>query len=209
MTKLPSILSLAAIAVVLTGCATTPAADSEVNATPTPSASASASATASATPSPAAAATPSSPPAAEPTQEETAPAEAPPVVVETPVKSPAPEPSVNAPVEEQLIIATNHSWDEASRVSVSQGSMFTVTGTGYQPGQNVLVSMGASQSDFMVMEEQSVVADGTGSFSLPITVAPDLAPGAYAVLALVRDGVEPGPGVEATKQFALVDVVPA
>lgn len=199
MTKLPAILSLAAIAVVLAGCATTPAVDSEASSTPA----------ATTAPSSAASVTPSSEPVPEATTEVDVPTEAPPATNETPVESPIAEPSVEAPIEEHLVIATNPSSDDASRITVSQGSTFTVTGTGYQPGQNVFVNMGVYQSDSMVMEEQSAIADGTGSFSLAIAVAPDLAPNTYAILALVRDGVQPGPDVEATKQFAVVEVVPA
>lgn len=113
-----------------------------------------------------------------------------------------------APEAPAVVIATDPVWD-AVRATVRQGSSFTITGTGYQPGQQVVIHMGISQSDGMVMDEQRVITDGAGNYSFTISVAPDLAPRTYAVLTYVDDGGNGGPRFEASKRFASIDVVAA
>lgn len=129
----------------------------------------------------------------EPTTEAVEPVEVPPATPEVAVETP-------------IVVVTDPAWD-ASRTTIRRGSSFTLTGSGYEPGQNVLINLGIAQTDVMVMGEQSAIADAAGNYLHTITVAPDLEPRTYAVLTMVRDGVEPGPDVEATKQYAIIEVV--
>lgn len=198
MAKLPSVIALAAITALLAGCAGTSSDEPEAASVSTaPTASASADASPSATPSPVATTTASSTPEPEATQEEAAPVETP-AVIETPVEAPA---------EAPLAIATAATWDSAPRVTVVHGSSFTVTSTGYQPGQNVLMLMGIYQTDSTEVDEQSAGADATGSVSFTIAVTPDIDPKTYGVVTMILDGQISGEDREASKRFALVDVV--
>lgn len=206
MAKLPSVIALAAITALLAGCAGTSSDEPEAaSVSAAPTASASAQASPSVTPSPVVTTTPSSTPEPVPTQEEAAPEETPADVV-TPVEPPAPETAVEAPAEAPLAIATAETWDGAPRVTVAHGSSFTVTSTGYQPGQNVLMLMGIYQTDSTEVDEQSAGADATGSVSFTIAVTPDIEPKTYGVVSMILDGQIPGEDREASKRFALVDV---
>ncbi|WP_146070903.1 hypothetical protein [Arthrobacter sp. B1805] len=213
MSKLSIVIASAAITVLLTACSSSasdqPDAGS-VAAAPTGSSSVSA----SPDPSPTLSAAPSADSSAEPSLEPgTPPQEASPEAVPPAVEAPVLEPPVveatpTAPEAPAVVIATDPVWD-AVRATVRQGSSFTITGTGYQPGQQVVILMGISQSDGMVMDEQRAITDAAGNYSFTISVAPDLAPRTYAVLTYVDDGVNGGPQFEASKRFALIDVVAA
>jgi hypothetical protein len=195
MAKLSSVLALVAVTALLAGCASTPADEPAAQ----PASTASASAEATHTPSPVASATVSSEAEPVPTQEEAAPVETPPAVTETPVEAPAPAP---------IVVGTAATWEAAPRITVTQGSTFILTGTGYQPGQNISMFMGIYQTDMTEIDEQSMIADASGSFSFTITLAPDVTPATYGVSTWVLDGIQPE-DIEASKQHALVDVVPA
>ncbi|MHA7146067.1 hypothetical protein ACX80U_15275 [Arthrobacter sp. TmT3-37] len=202
MVKPPSVLALMAAAALLAGCAGSPADQ------PAAQPASTASATASPTPSPVASVTASSEAGPAPTQEDAAPVETPPAVIETPVEPPAPEPVVEAPAPAPIVVGTATTWEAAPRITVTQGSTFVLTGTGYQPGQNISMFMGIYQTDMTEIDEQSMIADASGSFSFTITLAPDVTPTTYGVSTLVRDGMRPE-DIEASKQHALVDVLPA
>lgn len=221
MTKLPYVLALAATAPLLAGCVTTSGTAPE--AAPVPATrSSSATAAPSATPAPAESATPapgvsdspSSDPMQAPTPEHTAtvtttPADSGTPVTEPPVTEPLADPTTEAPVEPPIVVTPDPTWEEAPRITVRQGSSFTATGSGYQAGQEVFLNMGVYQTDSMVLEEQSVIADATGGYSFTITIGPDLPPQTYGVFTMVRGGAGSGADYEATKQFAIIEVVPA
>ncbi|WP_434994577.1 hypothetical protein [Arthrobacter sp. Ld5] len=90
---------------------------------------------------------------------------------------------------------------------MAQGASFTIHGSGYEPGQQIHISLGIEQTDSFVMDEQRAVADAGGNYSLTITIASDLPPGAYGILTYVADHGLGGPAFEATKRFAGIDVV--
>ncbi|MDN4611795.1 hypothetical protein [Arthrobacter burdickii] len=223
MPKLPSLLALAAITALLAGCASTP--DDEPAAAPTAAAkTASASPSApkpSATPVATSAAAPPSTPAVEsaapeaPATVPAAPAVAPPTAapVETPAvpvvpKAPTAATTMEAdpmPVVPVGVIVTPEPEYGMVNASVTQGASFTINGGGYQPGQQIIINFGIAQSDGMVMDEQSAIADAAGNYSFTITVGTDLAPGTYAVL--TYSGAAPGgPEREASKRFAIIEV---
>ncbi|MHA7279781.1 hypothetical protein ACX80H_08510 [Arthrobacter sp. MDT2-2] len=92
--------------------------------------------------------------------------------------------------------------------TVTQGAAFTINGSGYQPGQQITINFGIAQSDGMVMDEQSTIADAAGEYSFEITVARDLIPRTYAVLTYPGAPLG-GPEFEASKRFATIEVVEA
>lgn len=202
MAKLPAALALASVAALLAGCA---ASTDEPAAAPRPTASASSpsaapqpSETASAPPAASASATPS----ATPSTESAAPSESavPSAPVATPTSAPAPE------ATEVVAVTPNPEWGVV-RATVAQGASFTVNGSGYEPGQEIHISLGIDRTDSFVMDEQTAVADAAGNFGLTITIAADLLPGAYGILTYVADEGLGGPELEATKRFAGIDVV--
>ena len=67
--------------------------------------------------------------------------------------------------------------------------------------------MGVAQTDSFVMDDQVAVADAAGTYSFTITIGADLPPKTYAVLTYVTDYGMGGPDFEATKRFAVIDVV--
>ena len=196
VSKLISAAALTTITMLLVGCSSDSSNQTAASPAPTASTSAALSTFASGSPSQSAspAATPSPAPsttsAAEPTPEP------------APTAPPAPEP-VAPPVVG--VITPDPEWD-AAQITVPQGASFTINGTGYEPGDVISINLGIAQSDGMVMEEQTAIADGAGSYSFTITVEADLEPGKYAVLTFVDDA-RTGPEFEATKRFASVDVI--
>ncbi|MHA7284154.1 hypothetical protein [Arthrobacter sp. TMS2-4] len=92
-------------------------------------------------------------------------------------------------------------------MTVAQGASFTITDSGYEPGQPVSINFGIDQSDGWVMHEQTAIADAAGNYSFSITVASDLPPGAYGILTYPADQGRGGPEFEAAKRFAGIDVV--
>lgn len=95
--------------------------------------------------------------------------------------------------------------------SVPQGGAFTVVGSGYEPGQQVIVSMGYYRTDSFVMDDQTAIADAAGNYSLMITVGPDLEARTYGILTYEADAREQGDpaAFEASKQYATIEVVAA
>ena len=225
MSKLPSFLALAAITALLAGCASTPD-DEPAAAPPAAAKTASASPSApkpSATPVATPATAPSSAPAVEsaapeaPATVPAAPAVVPPAAapVETPAVPAAPEtpaavPAIEADPEpvisEGVVVAPHPEW-RASTATVTQGSSVTVNGSGYQPGQQVIIGMGVAQTDSFVMDDQVAVADAAGAYSFTIMIGADLPPRTYAVLTYVTDYGMGGPDFEATKRYSVIDVV--
>lgn len=124
-----------------------------------------------------------------------------------PVQPPVPEPTPAAP-QVVAVVTPDPVWD-AVRITVPQGSSFTINGSDYQPGQSIAINLGIAQSDGMVMDEQTAVTDAVGNYSFTITIGADLEPRTYAVLTYVIDGEKSGPDFEATKRFAVIDIVPA
>lgn len=212
MTKQPSLLALAAITAVLAGCATTPADETEARSTPVTSATASARATPSATPS----ATLSGEPTPEPAEAEPAPVEQPAEVpvVEAPTEPPTPEASTGAPFaippaspHTAQVLTPEPEWD-AVRIVTVPGATFTVTGSGYEPGQRISIGFGVAQTDSFVFDDESAYADAAGNYAFPITLAADLPPNTYAVVTSTPDGKEPGPEVWDGRLWGTVEVIP-
>lgn len=199
MARLPAALALASVAALLAGCA---ASSDEPAAAPKPTASASSSSSAAPEPSAAASATPSAAPSAIPSTESAAPSEpaTPAAPIATPTGAPAPE------VTEVVAVTPNPEWGVV-RATVAQGASFTVNGSGYEPGQEIHISLGIDRTDSFVMDEQIALADAAGNYGVTITIAADLLPGAYGVLTYVADEGLGGPEFEATKRFAGIDVV--
>lgn len=223
MPKLPSLLALAAITALLAGCASTPG--DEPATAPTAAAKTASASPSAPKPSTAPVAAPAAAPPSAPAVESAAP-EAPatvpaaPVVVPPaaePVETPAvpvgpedpaaglsteanPEPVVPAGV----IVAPDPEYGVV-HATVTQGASVTINGGGYQPGQQVIINFGIAQSDGMVMDEQSAIADTAGNYSFTITVGTDLAPGTYAVLTYPSAPLG-GPEFEASKRFAIIEV---
>ncbi|WP_156134969.1 hypothetical protein [Arthrobacter sp. L77] len=133
---------------------------------------------------------------------------APPVA---PSIEPAPAPDVVAPpaVEPEVptttVVTPQREWG-AVRATVTQGSSFTIIGSDYRPGQQIIINMGIYQSDGMVMDEQVAIADAAGNYSFTILVGADLPPRAYGVLTYHADAPG-GPEREASKTKAIIDVV--
>lgn len=194
MSKLPAAVTLAALTALLAGCAATPAEEpGAARTSAAPTASVSALATFSATPTAAADTSPS------PTASQTPDA----IRSETPVEVPSPEPTAEAPVQ----VAAATTWEAAPRITAVHGSSFIVTSTGYQPGQSVLMIMGIYQTDSTEVDEQTAVADASGSVSYTVNVTADIAPNTYGLVTLVVPGRGTGEDMEASKRFALIDVV--
>ncbi|MHA7207782.1 hypothetical protein [Arthrobacter sp. MDT1-65] len=127
-----------------------------------------------------------------------------PVVPTTPTAAPTIEADPK-PVAPAGVIVTPEPEYGMVRATVIQGASFTINGSGYQPGQQVIINFGIAQSDGMVMDEQSAIADAAGNYSFTITVGTDLAPATYAVL--TYSGAAPGgPEREASKRFAIIEV---
>ncbi|WDF34623.1 hypothetical protein PTW37_06930 [Arthrobacter agilis] len=220
VTKLPYVRALAATAPLLAGCVTTSGTEpgaAPVSATisaTTAAPSATPAPAESATPSPAVSDSPSSGPTQAPTPEHTATVTTPPADSGTPVTEPQiTEPPVadlttEAPVEPPIVVTLDPRRESEPRITVEQGSSFTATGSGYQAGQQILFNMGVYQTDGMVLEEQSFIADATGGYSFTVTIGPDLPPQTYGVFTMVREGVNSPEEFEATKQFAIIEVVP-
>jgi hypothetical protein len=139
------------------------------------------------------------PPLAPPVAPSIEPAPAP----EAPVAPPAVDPVPEVPA---TTVVTPHAVWGAVRTTVTQGSSFTINGSGYQPGQQIVINMGIAQSDGMVMDEQVAVADSAGNYSFTISVGADLPPRAYGVLTYHADAPG-GPEREASKRQAIIDVV--
>lgn len=205
MSKLPSLIALVAVSAFLAGCTATPtqeplAAEPSTTATTSVRVTARPSATPSVTPS--AIATPTPVTSAEPTMN-AGPTEIPAEVTPVPTDATVPEPAVEAPVA----IAATSTWEDAPRITAAHGSSFTVTSTGYQPGQNTRMYMGIYQTDSTDVDEQTSVADATGSVSYTVNVTPDIAPNTYGlVTSLDFDGQVSGEDLEASKRFALIDI---
>jgi hypothetical protein len=194
VSQLPTAITFVALTALLAGCAATPAEEpSAARTSAGPTASVSAMATPSAVLTAPAVATPSSPASQTPGA----------APVETPVEVPSPEPTAEAPVQ----VAAATTWEAAPRLTAAHGSSFIVTSTGYQPGQSVLMSMGIYQTDSTDVDEQTAVADASGSVSYTVNVTPDIAPNTYGLVTLVIPGQGTGEDMEASKRFALVDVV--
>lgn len=106
------------------------------------------------------------------------------------------------------VVVTPHPEWRAETATVAQGSSLIVNGGGYQPGQEVMIGMGVAQTDSFVMDDQVAVADaGGGFYSFTITIGADLPPKTYAVLTYVTEHGRSGPEFEATKRYAVIDVV--
>ncbi|MCU1632547.1 MAG: hypothetical protein JWM61_1199 [Micrococcaceae bacterium] len=196
MPKLTSLLALASIAALLTGCTVTPSGRPQADPQPATSAASSPpspSVTASATPSASASAAPSTEAA-------------------IPSASATPEPTSVASSEPAapvgIIVTPEVEWGVAT-ATVAQGSSFTITGSGYAPGQRISIALGIAQSDAFVFQDQSALADAVGNYSFTITLDPDLEPRTYAVVTSTPDGLEPGPAVSETRRWATIEVVAA
>jgi hypothetical protein len=206
---LSSAAALTATTALLVGCSN--ASSDQIAASPASSPSSLVSAEPSSSP----ATTPSSAPLAElttePAEEATVEASQPAVEESVPpaepVQPPLTDPTSAAP-QVVAVVTPDPVWD-AVRITVPQGSSFTINGGGYQPGQSIAINLGIARSDGMVMDEQTVIADAAGDYSFTITIEADLEPRTYAVLTYVIDGGRGGPDFEATKRFAVIDVVPA
>ena len=104
------------------------------------------------------------------------------------------------------IVSPGPVWDSVAIV-VQGGTAFTITGSGYQPGQRIHVSFGPSQSDVSIIADQSAYADASGNYSFTITLSPDITPGTYGVLTATPDGLSSGPAIDATRRWATIEVV--
>ncbi len=201
MRKLPSIVTFAAVATLLAGCSTT-ADDPTADSSPAPP-TASSSATPSATPAPGPSTAPS------PTQV-TVPEETLQPVPEVPASvAPTPEGpplGTETPVTTDFAVTPGPEWGTVS-IAVPQGSSLRIDGSGYEPGQQITISLGISRTDGSVMEDRVVNADAGGNYSSVITLAPDLEPQIYGFLVYVSDGAMSGPDFEAAKRFATVEVL--
>ncbi len=125
-------------------------------------------------------------------------------------EAPAAAPTITADPEAVVpagVVVTPHpEWGVVS-TTVTQGSSFTINGSGYQPGQQIIINMGIAQSDGMVMDEQSAITDAGGAYSFTITIGRDLVPRTYGVLTYPADALGNGPALEASKRFAAIEVV--
>ncbi len=68
------------------------------------------------------------------------------------------------------------------------------------------VGLGPVGPGFLGLDSEAV-ADGSGSVSYTVNVTPDIAPNTYGVVTLVVPGQGTGEDMEASKRFALIDVV--
>ncbi|MBG6224815.1 hypothetical protein IWX63_001377 [Arthrobacter sp. CAN_A2] len=105
-------------------------------------------------------------------------------MAEAPAAPPTREPEPE--VAEGVVVTPDPEWGVV-RATVAQGASFTSNGSGYEPGQQILINLGIDRSDGWVMDEQSATADAGGHYSFTITIAADLPPGAYGVLTFVTD----------------------
>jgi hypothetical protein len=125
------------------------------------------------------------------TAPEPGPTAQPPVPVpEAPQPAPASYPDLE-PVPE---------WD-AVRVEREAGTTWNIVGDGYAPGAEIFVTFGPMSTDANLLDEPVVYAGANGHYSLPITLAPDLAPGTYGFMVVAM------PFSEAGKRFATVEVL--
>ncbi|GAB3548480.1 hypothetical protein GCM10027404_12440 [Arthrobacter tumbae] len=113
-----------------------------------------------------------------------------------------PDPSAGTP----STVTPGPVWGSVETV-VQAGAAFTLTGSGYQPGQRITVFFGPSQTDYSIIGEQSAYAGPSGNYSFTITLSPDIAPGTYGVLTATPDGLSSGPAIDATRRWATIEVV--
>lgn len=95
----------------------------------------------------------------------------------------------------------------AVHATVTQGSSFTINGSGYEPGQRISISFGLYQTDAFIFIDESAFADADGNYSFTITLAPDLEPRTYGVTASTPDDLPVGPAVWETRRNAIIEVV--
>ncbi|GAA1131123.1 hypothetical protein [Arthrobacter flavus] len=216
--KLSPLLALPIAALLLAGCVsnTEPSAEvtgSDSGSSPSATASASPAPSAEGSPSPAEApdATESTSPApdtepstapasaSEPTEDATsvaAPTEAP--ITET---SEPPIPGLSGSYDDLELVST---WD-GLRVVRHVGTTWNVVGSGYPPGAEIQMNFGPAQTDSSLIGYPLVYADANGNYTFQISLAPDLAPGDYGLMAIPTGlGFEES---EAAKRFALIEVV--
>ncbi|MHA7141734.1 MULTISPECIES: hypothetical protein [unclassified Arthrobacter] len=216
MKKFSPLLALPIAALLLAGCVSNTEPSAEVtssessaspattsSATPTPTAEGSSSpaetpdAPESAGPVPGA--EPSTAPAPEPTEDATnvtAPTEAP--ITET---SEPPIPGLSGSYDDLELVST---WD-GLRVVRHVGTTWNVVGSGYAPGAEIQMNFGPAQTDSSLIGYPLVYADANGNYTFQISLAPDLAPGDYGLMAIPTGlGFEES---EAAKRFALIEVV--
>lgn len=224
LSKLSSVLALAVATTLLVGCSNT-SVDEPAARTATPSETPSPSATPTQekteTEGPEETVEPSAEPSAKPTTEapvptiEPLPAGPNDPFVPPPHGEPAPGPFVPPPHGEPNPFAGDQMnntvtpgpvWGSVEIVAQA-GTAFTVTGSGYQPGQRIVVFFGPSQSDYSLIGEQSAYADASGNYSFPITLSPDITPGTYGVMTATPDGLSSGPEIDATRRWATIEVV--
>lgn len=60
------------------------------------------------------------------------------------------------------------------------GSSVAINGSGHEPGQKVFIGMGVAQTDSFVMDDQVAIADAAGAYSFTIAIEADLPPRTYA-----------------------------
>jgi hypothetical protein len=229
--KLPSVLAFAAVSsMLLVGCTTTPAGEP---ADPTTTAAESASPSATATPKETEMAEPEESVTPEPTPETPAPTSEPapaasdepfvppphgePAPVDPFVPPPHGEPAPGTPFvppphgEPNPFAGLNPVIPDpvagTVQIVAQAGTSFTVMGSGYQPGQRIVVFFGPSNTDFSIIGDQSAYADASGNYSFPITLSPAIAPGSYGVMTATPDGLSSGPEIDATRRWATVEVV--
>jgi hypothetical protein len=89
----------------------------------------------------------------------------------------------------------------AVRAEREAGTTWNIVGDGYTPGAEIFVGFGPMSTDANLLDEPRVYADANGRYSLPITLAPDLAPGTYGFMVVEM------PFSEAGKRFATVEVI--
>ncbi|MDF9278657.1 hypothetical protein P4U43_12750 [Arthrobacter sp. EH-1B-1] len=97
-------------------------------------------------------------------------------------------------------------WGSVQTV-VQAGTAFTITGSGYQPGQRITVFFGPSRTDYSIIGEQSAYAGPSGNYSFTITLSPDITPGTYGVLTATPDGMPSGQSIDETRRWATIEVV--
>ncbi|MHA7155027.1 hypothetical protein [Arthrobacter sp. TMN-50] len=86
------------------------------------------------------------------------------------------------------------------------GTTWNIIGSGYAPGAEIQVSFGPAQTDSSLIGYPLVYADANGNYTFLISLAPDLAPGNYGVMAVPITGLAPDE-MEAAKRFAQIEVV--
>jgi hypothetical protein len=118
---------------------------------------------------------------------------------------PVAPPTVESEVPATTVVTPQREWG-AVRATVTQGSSFTITGSGYRPGQQIMINFGIYQSDGMVMDEQVAIANDAGNYSFTISVGADLPPRTYGVLTYHADAPG-GPEREASKTTAIIEVL--